>query len=338
MRIEQNYSLKKHNTFGLDVKTRWFMEYYNEEELQRILRDEYFHELTSLHIGEGSNLLFITDYSGAIVHCGIKGIEVTNETETDIQLRIGAGERWDDVVAYAVDKGWGGIENLSHIPGEAGAAAVQNIGAYGMEIADVIETVEAYNQLTGQRKNFTREECLYSYRKSFFKDPNNDPHIITYINIKLAKQPKLNLTYKELQKAFEGKANVSLSDIRKEVIAIRESKLPDPTQIGSAGSFFMNPIVSQEKFQELQSAHPNIPAHRALNGDAKLSAGWLIDQCGFKGKSFGKVGVYEKQALVLINLGGATGDEIANVAELIHKEVNDRFGIQLQPEVKYIYS
>lgn len=338
MKIEQNYSLKKHNTFGLDVKTRWFMEYYNEEELQRILRDEYFHELTSLHIGEGSNLLFVTDYSGAIVHSGIKGIDIYEECDDAVLLRIGAGEIWDEVVSFAVENNWGGIENLSLIPGESGSAAVQNIGAYGMEIADVIETVEAYNQLTGERKAFSREECMFSYRKSFFKDPHQDPHIITYINVRLPKNPRINLSYKDLELAFKDQTSITPADVRKEVIRIRESKLPDIKQLGNAGSFFMNPIISTEQFAELVATYPDISAHATPDGHMKISAGWLIEQSGFKGRTFDNVGVYEKQALVLVNLGGATGDEIASVAETISEAVYKRFGIKLTPEVKFVYS
>ena len=190
MRIEENYSLEKHNTFHLPVKARWFMEYTNEEELGRIFRDEYFQECLSLHIGSGSNLLFINDFNGVILHSQIKGISVAKETDDLVLLRIGAAEKWDDVVAYAVSKGWGGIENLSGIPGEVGAAAVQNIGAYGTEIKDVVETVETYNQLSFEKRMFTNEECLYSYRDSFFKNEHNDPHIVTYVNIRLSKKPR----------------------------------------------------------------------------------------------------------------------------------------------------
>ena len=184
MRIEQNYSLAEHNTFHLPVKTRWFMEYASEEELGRILRDEYFQECFSLHIGGGSNLLFINDFNGIILHSCIKGITCVKETDSEVFLRVGAAEVWDEVVAYAVSRGWGGIENLSLIPGETGAAAVQNIGAYGVEIKDVIESVEAYNQLTFEKRVFSREECAYGYRDSFFKDEQHDPYIVTYVTLR----------------------------------------------------------------------------------------------------------------------------------------------------------
>ena len=255
MRIEQNYSLEKHNTFHLPVKTRWFMEYETEEELQRILHDEYFQECLSLHIGGGSNLLFINDYNGIIIHSRIKGISISAETDEYVSLRVGAAEIWDDVVAYAVSKGWGGIENLSLIPGEAGAAAIQNIGAYGMEIKDVVESVEAYDQLTFEKRTFTNYGTLKE---------------------ELTKYPE-----------------VTLETIREAVITIRRQKLPDPEVLGNAGSFFMNPIITAEHFEKLKKQFPEIPSYPASEGKIKVPAGWLIEQCGFRGKNHGPVGVYE---------------------------------------------
>lgn len=336
MRIEENYSLERHNTFHLPVKTRWFMEYANEEELERILRDEYFQECLSLHIGEGSNLLFINDFNGIVLHSQIKGISVAKETDDSILLRVGAAERWDDVVAYAVSKGWGGIENLSLIPGEAGAAAVQNIGAYGTEIKDVVETVEAYNQLSFEKRIFTREECLYDYRKSFFKNEHNDPYIVTYINLRLNKHPQFALNYGNLKEELAGCTEITLQVVRDAVIAIRRRKLPDPEVLGNAGSFFMNPVIPMAHYEKLKEQYPEMPSYPAGEGKMKIPAGWLIEQCGFKGKAHGPVGVYEKQALVLVNLGGAQGNEIALVAESIRTAVRERFGIEIMPEVKYV--
>lgn len=337
MRIEQNYSLEKHNTFHLPVKTRWFMEYDNEEELGRILRDEYFQECLSLHIGGGSNLLFLNDFNGIIVHSQIKGIELLKETDEAVWLRIGAAEKWDDVVAYAVEHNYGGIENLSLIPGEAGAAAIQNIGAYGVEIKDVIDTVETYNQLTFEKRLFTQADCEYGYRYSYFKNEHNDPHIVTHIQIRLTKQPHhhYHLDYGNLQEVLAGK-ELSLATIREEVINIRRKKLPDPEVLGNAGSFFMNPVVDVELFNRIKADCPAVPSYPAAGGKLKIPAGWLIEQCGFKGKNHGTVGVYEKQALVLVNLGGATGDAVALVAESIRAAVRERFGIELMPEVKYV--
>lgn len=336
MRIEQNFSLEKYNTFHLPVKTRWFMEYETEDELQRILRDEYFQECISMHIGGGSNLLFINDYNGIILHSQIKGMTVIEETDDHVLLRVGAGEKWDDVVAYAVSKGWAGIENLSLIPGEAGATAIQNIGAYGVEIKDVIETVETYNQLSFEKRVFTNKECEYGYRLSYFKDEHHDPYIVTSITIRLSKKPEFSVHYGGLQEKLAEYPELNLKTIREVIIKIRQEKLPDPEVYGNAGSFFMNPMITVEHFERLKKEFPNIPFYSATAGKIKIPAGWLIEQCGFKGKQHGSVGVYEKQALVLINLGDAQGYEIALVAESIRVAVNDRFGIELMPEVKYV--
>lgn len=319
MKIEENYPLERHNTFRLPVKTRWFMEYGNEEELEKILRDEYFQECGSLHIGGGSNLLFLNDVNGIVLHSQIKGMEVTEETDDYVLLRVGAAETWDDVVAYAVANGWSGIENLSLIPGEAGAAAVQNIGAYGTEIKDVLVEAEAYNQLTFEKRLFTNAECEYAYRYSYFKNEHNDPHILTYITLRLSKRPA-----------------ASPASVRETVISLRRDKLPDPAVLGNAGSFFMNPVISPVQFEKLQEKHPAMPFYPAAEGKVKLSAAWLIEQCGFKGKRYGEVGIYEKHALILVNFGGATGNEIALLAESIRMEVENRFGIGLTPEVRYV--
>ena len=337
MRIEKNFSLKAYNTFRLPALTRWFMEYDNEDELGRILRDEYFQELRSLHIGGGSNLLFVSDFNGIVVHSRIRGITVARETDADIILRVGAAETWDDVVALAVERGWGGIENLSYIPGETGAAAVQNIGAYGAELKDVVESVEAFNQLTFERHTFPVDACDYAYRHSAFKDPHRDPQIITHVNLHLRKRPILRLDYAPLRDALRDVATPTLCDVREAVGAIRRSKLPDPDQLGNAGSFFMNPVVDRALFDRLHALHPDLPSYPAPDGHGvKIPAGWLIERCGFKGLREGEVGVYERQALILVNYGGATGDDIARFAERIRHAVNERFGIRLTPEVRYV--
>ncbi|MDR1555426.1 MAG: UDP-N-acetylmuramate dehydrogenase [Tannerellaceae bacterium] len=337
MRIEEYYSLEKHNTFHLPVKTRWFMEYGSEEELRRILHDEYFHACASLHIGSGSNLLFLGDYNGIVLHSAIKGLSLTEETRETVSLRIGAAERWDDVVAYAVSRGWYGIENLSGIPGECGAAAVQNIGAYGMEIKDVVEEVEAYDRNTCEKHTFTRETCRYAYRYSRFREEDS-PCILTHIRIRLAKTPRFVLGYGDLQ---ERMANLypgaGLPDVRRTILTIRKEKLPDPEQTGNAGSFFMNPLIPMRHFEALQTAYPGIPSFAAEEeGYVKIPAAWLIEQCGFKGKTQGEAGVYEKHPLILINTGNACGSDIARLAESIREAVAMRFHIGLVPEVKYI--
>ena len=320
------------------------MEYDNEEELSRILRDEHFQESISLHIGEGSNLLFINDFNGVIFHSLIKGITVIEDSAESVLLRVGAAEHWDDVVAYAVLQRWGGIENLSHIPGEAGAAAVQNIGAYGAEIKDVIETVETYNQLTFEKRIFSNEECQYGYRHSYFKEAGNDPYIITYINLRLQKKPQYKLDYGNLTETLKDH-EITLQSVRDAVIEVRRSKLPEPEELGNAGSFFMNPVISELSMDNSQLTIDNgqltinnqkAPSYLVAEGLVKVPAGWLIEQCGFKGKREGNVGVYEKQALIIVNHGGATGDEIAAFAEKIIRTVNEKFGITLVPEVKYV--
>ena len=336
MRIEQNYSLERHNTFHIKAKTRWFMEYDNEDELSRILRDEFFRECVSLHIGEGSNLLFTGDINGIILHSRIKGITIVDETAESVRLRIGAAEHWDDVVAFAISKGWGGIENLSHIPGETGAAAVQNIGAYGVEIKDTIESVEAYNSLIFEKRIFTNVECRYNYRHSYFKEPENDPYIITYITIRLQKFPQYNLEYGNLAEAMKDKEK-TLQAVRDAVTAIRREKLPEPEELGSAGSFFMNPVIPEKQYTMYNAQHTiKMPSYPITEGFVKIPAGWLIEQCGFKGKREGNVGVYEKQALIIVNHGGATGEEVAIFAEKIEKAVYKKFNITLTPEVKYV--
>ena len=262
-------------------------------------------------------------------------MEVVSEDEATVSLRVGAGEVWDEVVAYAVSKGWGGIENLSLIPGEVGAAAVQNIGAYGVEIKDVIESVEAWNRLTFEKHVFTAEECGYGYRSSRFKDPHQDPHFITYVTLRLEKFPVFNIEYGALKQRLSDKA-LTLENVRETVISIRKEKLPDTESLGNAGSFFMNPLITDEHFERIRKEYPDVPSYPAEKGKVKVPAGWLIEKCGFKGQRHGNVGVYEKQALVLVNFGGATGDEIALFAESIRAAVKERFGIELMPEVKYI--
>jgi UDP-N-acetylmuramate dehydrogenase len=333
MRIEHNYSLTNHNTFRVPAVARWFMEYENEEDLSRILKS--FRSSTFLSVGEGSNLLFLSDFDGLIIHSRIKGITVEEAASDSVLLRIGAGERWDDVVAFAVSNGWSGIENLSHIPGQAGAAAVQNIGAYGVEMKNVLESVEACNQLTGRKHLFTNEACRYRYRHSLFKDADCEPYIITAIRLRLQKTPQFKIDYGDLSEALSGR-EISLQTVRDAVIQIRRSKLPDTDELSNAGSFFMNPVVACSQFDDLRNKYPTIPSYPAQGTDKKIPAGWLIEQCGFKGQREGNVGVYEKHALILVNFGGATGSESAAFADKIRKAVHDKFGVRLVPEVRYI--
>ncbi len=337
MQIENNYSLAPFNTFRLPAIARWFITYDNEEELSRLIRDNSFHNKRFLSIGEGSNLLFVNDFDGVILHSRIKGIELYESENDSVCLRIGAAEHWDDAVAFAVTNGWAGIENLSFIPGTAGAAAVQNIGAYGVEIKDVIKTVEAIHLLTGEKVIFTNEDCRYGYRNSIFKEAAFKPYIITWICLRLQKTPQFKLAYGNLTSAFSGN-EITLQKVRDAIIQIRSSKLPDPKELGNVGSFFKNPVIPQLPFDNLKKAYPDIPSFPASEGKYKISAAWLIEQCGFRGKREGNVGVYEKQSLVVVNFGDATGHEIVAFAENIRLSVHKKFGIELTPEVEYIFS
>ena len=336
MRIEQNYSLLKHNTFGLDVKTKYFIEYENEADLQKLLRDEFFRSQRFWHIGQGSNLLFLGDFDGIIVHSAINGIEKIKEDEHSVWLKVGAGKDWDSFVSHCVENGWGGLENLSLIPGEVGASAVQNIGAYGVEVSELIEEVHAYSLETGEKRIFSNAECDYSYRNSFFKKPENKgKYYIVNVVYKLSKKPEFRLDYGNIREYLAGKP-VTLQTLRDAVIAIRESKLPDPKKIGNAGSFFVNPYVSIEHFQSLKTTYPDIPHYPLDEKMVKIPAAWLIEQCGLKGKTVGGAAVHEKHALVIINKNQATGQDIASLAEEICRAVKEKFNIELQPEVNYI--
>ncbi len=327
-----NYSLLSRNTFGMDVKAKRFVEYDNEEELKALI-PTLSGEV--LHMGGGSNLLFKGDFEGTVLHSAIKGIEVVDESAESALVRAGAGEVWDDFVAWAVERGYGGVENLSLIPGEVGASAVQNIGAYGVEAKDVIALVEAIDLSNGQKRVFGTEECNYAYRQSIFKNALKGKYAITYVTYRLQKQPVLKLDYGNIRAVLGDNGQHTISDVRQAIIDIRNAKLPDPKVQGNAGSFFMNPVVSREKFLSLQKDYPQMPYYE-VEGGVKIPAGWMIDQCGWKGKSLGRAGVHDKQALVLVNLGGATSDEIITLCNTICKDVKEKFGIDIHPEVNLI--
>jgi UDP-N-acetylmuramate dehydrogenase len=336
MQIKQNYSLLGHNSFGLDVKTRYFVEYESESDLQKLLHDEYFYSSRFWHIGQGSNLLFLGDFDGIIVHSAIRGIETQAEDDDNIFLKVGAGTDWDSFVAHCVERGLGGIENLSLIPGEVGASAVQNIGAYGAEVADCISEVHAWNIETGKKRVFSNSECEYDYRRSFFKKPENKgKYYITNVVYRLSKRPEFRLDYGNIREYLADKP-VSLKTVREAVIAIRRSKLPDPKTTGNAGSFFVNPYICIEHYEGLKRDFPDMP-HFPVNDEVvKIPAAWLIDRCNLKGKSIGGAAVHDKQPLVIINTGNATGNDIAALATEIQQTVKNKFGIELVAEVNYI--
>ena len=290
-----------------------------------------------LHIGAGSNLLFTKDYPGMILHSAIKGFEVVGENEEEVLVRAGAGEVWDDFVAYAVEKGWYGAENLSLIPGEVGASAVQNIGAYGVEAKDLIVKVDTLEVETGKERVFGNEECGYAYRESVFKHALKGKYIVTHVTYRLFKHPSYRLDYGNVRAELEKRGcELTLENVRRTIIDIRESKLPDPKVQGNAGSFFMNPIVPRPLFEELQDKYPSMPFYEVDAERVKIPAAWMIDQCGWKGKQLGRAGVHNKQALVLVNCGGATGQEIIALSEEIQRSVLDKFGVRISPEVNFI--
>ena len=337
MNIQHNYPLLAHNTFGMDVEASVFVEYESVTELKEILLHQLCPEGKWLHIGGGSNLLFTGDFDGMILHSAIKGFEVVSENEDEVLVRAGAGEVWDDFVAYTVEKGWYGAENLSLIPGEVGASAVQNIGAYGVEAKDLIVKVETLEVETGKERVFGNEACGYAYRESVFKHELKGKYIVTSVTYRLSKHPSYRLDYGNVRAELEKRGcELTLENVRRTIIDIRESKLPDPKVQGNAGSFFMNPIVPRPLFEELQGKYLSMPFYEVDAERVKIPAAWMIDQCGWKGKQLGHAGVHSKQALVLVNCGGATGQEIIALSEEIQRSVFDKFGVRISPEVNFI--
>ena len=332
-----NCSLLPYNTLGMDVKASRFVEYASVEELRGLWNAEREAVARALHIGGGSNLLFASECEGLILHSAIKGYTVVKETEEEVEVRVGAGEVWDDFVAYTVANGWYGAENLSLIPGEVGASAVQNIGAYGVEAKDLIVSVDTFGLETGEERRFMREECRYAYRESVFKQELKGKYAVTFVTYRLKKHPVFHLEYGNIRAELEKQGcQVDLENVRRIIIAIRQAKLPDPKVLGNAGSFFMNPVVPKLQFEALLAQYPDMPHYPVDDAHVKIPAGWMIDRCGWKGKRVGHAGVHEKQALVLVNCGVATGKEVMHLAEEIVASVRERFGVTIRPEVNYI--
>ena len=324
-----------YNTFGLKVEASTLLEYSSEEELKSLIAEGRI-KVPYLHMGGGSNLLFVNErYEGTVLHSQIKGMQVIAENDTEVFVRVGAGEVWDDFVDFCVCQGWYGAENLSLIPGEVGASAVQNIGAYGVEVKDLITMVEAIG-LDGQKRVFKRDECQYAYRDSIFKRLEMKQYFVTFVNFRLSKVPHFKLDYGTIRKELGDVSPITLTLVRQTIISIRQSKLPDPKVLGNAGSFFTNPIVSREKWQSLLEQYPNMPYYEIDEAHVKIPAGWMIEQTGWKGKALGPAAVHDKQALVLVNLGGATGADIVALSEAICHDVAQQFGIEIYPEVNFI--
>lgn len=328
---QKNYSLLRHNTFGIDAKCKRFIEYSSVEEAQQVARMITDADRPLLILGGGSNLLLTGDYNGTVLHSGIRFLEQTDECH----VRCGSGFIWDDVVDYCVANNLYGAENLSIIPGEVGASAVQNIGAYGAEAKDLIECVEAVEIETGQICRFTNTECAYSYRQSKFKHAWKNRFLITAVTYKLSKtyNPKLDYGNIRVALAAKGIDNPTAMQLRETIIDIRNAKLPDPKVLGNAGSFFMNPVVSTHKYNQLAQQYVGMPHYTIDSEYEKIPAGWLIEQCGWKGKALGRAAVHDKQALVLVNRGGATGSEVVHLCETIQHDVRQKFGIDIKPEV-----
>lgn len=343
MKDLRNHSLLTHNTFGINVKCRRFVEYSSIEEAQILAHSFTDKDKPLLIIGSGSNLLLTGDYAGTVIHSDIKGIEVLYEKQNEdkpdtVLVRCGAGENWDELVALCVEKRWYGTENLSLIPGEVGASAIQNIGAYGVEAKDLIVKVEAVEIDTGNVCEFSNSDCQYAYRYSRFKKEWRNKYLITYVTFRFSTVFNPILDYGNIRNVLKDKGidMPTAEELRRTVIDIRREKLPDPEIEGNAGSFFMNPIVSREKFEELNAKHPDMPHYTIDSEHEKIPAGWMIEQCGWKGRSMGRAGVHSKQALVLVNRGGASGKEIVELCETIRCDVLNKFGIEILPEVNIV--
>lgn len=337
MNIIQNQSLKRYNTFGIEAKASEFIDINSPEELSEILKLNKDKKLFVL--AGGSNMLLTQDINALVLHINNKGITVIQEDNDYVYVKGNAGEVWHEFVLWCIDKNYGGIENLSLIPGNVGATPIQNIGAYGVEIKDTFVSCEAMHIETQEIKTFTKEDCQFGYRESIFKGALKGQYIILSVTFKLTKyNHKINTTYGAIDIELEkmGITNPSIKDVSNAVIAIRESKLPNPKELGNSGSFFKNPVVPIEIYQKAKAEYPEIPHYPVSDTLVKVPAGWLIEQAGFKGKRFGDAGIHTKQALVLVNYGNATGSEIWAVAENIQKTVKEKFGIAIEAEVNVI--
>lgn len=334
--INENISLKNKNTFGIDVAARWFTEITSAQQLAELKQQKQFagHKLI---LGGGSNILFTQNYNGWVIKNAIKGIKLLKETDNEVFVEANAGENWHQFVLYCISNNWAGVENMSLIPGQVGTAPIQNIGAYGVELKDVFYELTAWNLQTEQFETFDNSACNFGYRNSIFKTSHKGQYVITSVVFKLSKTPVFNVSYGAIQNTLTqmGVTKLSIKAISDVVIKIRQSKLPSPKDIGNAGSFFKNPVITEEQFNVLKVKHPNLPSYPAPSG-VKVPAGWLIDQAGWKGKTFNNYGVHKNQALVLVNYGHAKGSDIKALAYNIKADVLNKYGIDLEPEVNMV--
>lgn len=337
IRFSENYNLKPHNTFGVEAIARYFFEFTEPEDLETFVQaNETWKDLPLFVLGGGSNVLLQKDFEGLILHPNIPGIFKVKEDRQNIWFEVGAGEIWDDFVRYCTDYGVGGLENLSLIPGLVGAAPVQNIGAYGQEVSNVIELVKGYDLQQKIPVEFPAEACGFGYRDSLFKRELKNRVVITSVVFRLEKFPEFNLKYGQVEEKVKELGEINLQNIREAVIDIRSSKLPGVNELGNAGSFFKNPVVKIEIAEKIKTQFPDVPVYLVNEETVKLAAGWLIEKAGWKGWREGNVGMHEKQALVLVNYGNATGKEIYDFSEKIMESVNNQFGIALEREVNCI--
>ncbi|EKD77488.1 MAG: hypothetical protein ACD_42C00318G0002 [uncultured bacterium] len=332
MRIKENVLLGQYNTFNINATARYFVTIDSIAALRAILSNKKYKTIPYVILGGGSNILFTRDVEGLVIHNQIVGVEKIDENNDHVFLKIGAGENWHQLVLYCVKNNYAGIENLSLIPGTVGAAPIQNIGAYGVELKETLCEVHAIDIEKNTPRIFKNAECEFGYRDSIFKKTLKNKFIITHVVLRLYKKPIFHLEYGAIKEKLKGK-NISIKSMSDTIIQIRQEKLPDPKKIPNAGSFFKNPIISEALFLSLQKKHPDMPYFQEKNSHVKIPAAWLIEQCGFKGKRFGKVGVHANQALVLVNYDHGTGAEIKKLSEDIQKNVFDKFNIILQTEV-----
>ncbi|MDP9081035.1 MAG: UDP-N-acetylmuramate dehydrogenase [Bacteroidota bacterium] len=337
LQIQENVSLKNFNSFGIDARARFFVEINKKDELVELFMDSQWQQMPHLVLGGGSNMLLLNDYDGLVIRINIRGIE-HRISKNDVFVEAGAGEVWNDLVNFCVAREYAGLENLSLIPGSVGASPIQNIGAYGVELKDVFYSCNAFELATGTFKTFTKADCKFEYRESAFKNELKGQYIIVSVKFHLSMIPNFNLKYGAIEQELQNRGITSptLKDVSQVVSHIRVSKLPDPSTIGNAGSFFKNPIITADEFARVQANFPDVVNYPAGDGLVKLAAGWLIEQCGWKGKVAGNTGTWKNQALVLVNHGGATGAEVYNFSSQIIDSVYTKFGVTLQREVNII--
>jgi len=328
--------MKAYNTFSLDTRAAHYSRPVNLESLSNILDDENYKQMPLLVLGEGSNILFRNDFEGLVIQPGMKGIDVVEENGKAIVVKVGASENWDQWVGYALEKGWYGLENLSLIPGSVGASPVQNIGAYGIELKDYFAWLEAWDLQEHQQQRLYPKDCHFSYRNSIFKNVAKGRYIITHVAFRLNKKPDLKLDYGNVKEEFKKAGGSTPQDLRRIITSIRKAKLPDPAMHGNAGSFFKNPLVDKTIYNCIRVEYPEVPFFPDKDNQMKLPAAWLIEKAGWKGKRIGNIGTWPSQALVIVNYGGATGQEIFDFSQKIVKDVESSFGVTLEREVNVI--